>query len=380
MSDEPKIIKHKGEVYQHRDGGVIYGYTKAPIPEVEPYIGFRGAKIPHALWQRMMAFFIWTYEDTKKNSSSPDEALVHLFYNEDQDEWMAWAPPQRGVGMNVKTVDDHPNWKQAEAFVGFQKFGTGHHHCNAGAFQSGTDKMDEFAQGNGLHFTVGKLGENLLDLHARAVFNGAMFDVELSDWVDLADKYKRLELPEELHYAAAYYSLKSKPPEDTQFPKIWVDNYLKWSSHTTSGYNGGSGYVSKAPPHGKSHRDGYWCKTNGVEEWKDFTGYAHSGSYSGNGAGGGGGSSGGGIKLLTNVDKADAELTLMVRNQAMDIVDISLIAGEMHKLGKDERNKSKEMIALNEVLHKYGLNPIWLERWCEENSRFQQQLAWMGGA
>lgn len=58
-------------------------------------------------------------------------------------------------------------------------FCTVHHHCSASAFQSGTDEDNERNQ-DGLHITVGHMGSERHDLHARFYLDGNCFDPDMS--------------------------------------------------------------------------------------------------------------------------------------------------------------------------------------------------------
>lgn len=368
-----EMIQSKGSLYVWSNGGIIYGYTKARVPEGDPYIEWKGEKMPHSLWQQILAFFIWTFQESGK-TSSPDEALVHLFYNEEEHKWLAWAPPQRGCGMTVKTVDDHPNWKQAEAFVGYVKVGTGHHHCKASAFQSGTDKNDE-ETGNGLHFTIGELDKEFLDVHARAVYNGNMVEVNtkeclgIVDWVEMDDKYRKLNLPGELHYAANYYSIKSRPPKDTRFPEQWKENFIKWGTPTNNGHSHCSqGNLPMAGPGGKQQgKDGYWSHCNGTSTWVDF-----KQQFGGNGSGN--------VLIkneLTNVEKAEIEMEEMLK-RGISLVELCITSENMAKLPRKKRNETALMTSVNEVLSNYGLNPTWLDKWIMEQEQAGAYSGWLG--
>lgn len=372
-----ELIKHNGELFKYVDGGIIHGYTKARIQEEDPFIGWRGAKMPHAMWQSILAFFIWTFDTTKKGSSCADEALVYLFYNEKEHSWLAWAPPQRGSGMTVKSVEEHPNWKQQEAFDGYIRIGTGHHHCSSKAFQSGTDHSDE-EKGNGLHFTIGELDKNTLDVHARVVFNGNMIVLEmeeLADWIEIADKYKKLKLPPELIFAANWYSFKGRPPEGFQFPETWKENFLKWDWKNPGGIIVNN--YSDPPPQGETTSTGYWSNANGVKEWRRYSdAHLRQGSNTQVGFHGVSGQS-----RLDNTEMAEIELESMLTTGGIDLIQLSLVATEMAKLARNQRDKTPIMDRVNKLLIKYGLNPRWLEKWIFEQSMGKEQAqAWMGGA
>jgi hypothetical protein len=234
--EHPKIVAHEGKLYEFNDGDLLFGYQQQQnIPTSFPWIGWKGESIPFELWQTILAFFVWS-QNTYKS-----ESLVYLYYNPTTGDWLAWAPPQRGIGMSVKSIDDHVGMKQSESFVGYYKVGTGHHHCTASAFQSGTDASDENPQ-NGIHFTIGKIGEKKLDLHARAILNGNSCQVYMDDWVALPPEFDQLNSHpnlEKLLQSAYDIMLTSAPPSGLQFPQQWKDNFSNTYQSVTAMSSGG---------------------------------------------------------------------------------------------------------------------------------------------
>jgi hypothetical protein len=55
---------------------------------------------------------------------------------------------------------------------------TTHHHCDAGAGQSGTDKDDEWSKPAGFHVTLGHMEKQTLDIHHRVVYTVPALIVE----------------------------------------------------------------------------------------------------------------------------------------------------------------------------------------------------------
>jgi hypothetical protein len=368
-----QIIKHSGDTYRYVDGGIIEGYVKQvvdPIPDGIPWVRWKGAKIPHSLWVQILAFFRWTFESTKPSS---DEALVRIYYNERTERWAAWAPPQRGVSMTVKTVTDHPNWKQEEELAGFQLLGTGHHHCSGSAFQSGTDRSDEELC-NGLHFTVGHLDKDKLSLHARVVFNRNMQETNLQDWVDMDEKYKALNLPDELLPHAYACSLTSNPKPTVEFPAQWKDNFLKWSS--TSFHQGGTGNGHTSYGHG--YGEGYWTDTpNGGRMWVDH-GKKNNQCHNPNGVGFTGAGQGTGTATLTPVQRGEIAVEKML-SQGMPMIELCLISRSMNSSKKEQwpsPGRDKNFDAVRDMLHSLGLNPRWLEKHMVDLVNDKQLEAW----
>lgn len=368
----PPVIKHKDSVYTYVDGGVLSGYTKrGTIPEQFPWIWWSGTKMPHLLWQTIIAFFEYTYDKSK------DESVVYLYYNEETNQWMAWAPPQRGMGMTVRTVDDHVNWKQQEEFPGgFVRVGTGHHHCVTNAFQSGTDSNDEFT-GNGLHFTVGLMDKEFHDLHARAVFNGNMIEVELDDWIELADKYRALNLPPELIGYAYDYSLQSKAPKEIEVPQMWKDNFL---SFATTGYGlqtSHQGHCSQELNRftGTSEVNGvkgYWRDTGGNREFVPFANQHSQTNASGSGAGA---NSNGKYSYTPGEGHKPSETGKSqldeLQRKGLSVTDLNLICDNLRTTQVKDWTGDKDHLAVINIIKSNGLNVRWLEKYIEMEEAIQ---------
>lgn len=349
-----KLIKHNGQTYEYLDAGVLHGFVKRkddPIPDGEPWLQWKGEKMPHDMWLTILAFFSWTYNETKP---SADEALVHLFYNEQEHKWIVWAPPQRGRGMTVKTADDHPNWKQAEDFVGYVKVGTGHHHCSSAAFQSGVDSNDE-CNCNGLHFTVGNLDKPFVTLHARMVFNGNMQQVELDDWIDMDPKYEPIaDVYPELVNTMYDYSLQTNPGHAAPFPQHWKENFIKWTSSVIVGSTGhcSPGFVTGTSQSnhqaGNGHhsgyidgRDGYWVTENGVRVFKKFP-------------------------SRTPVELGEEALETML-NTGTPLIEMIAISEDMNKIHPKHWDRNNKLVRdVEEIIKKFGLNARWFEKWVEQ--------------
>jgi hypothetical protein len=180
-----------------------------------------GKKMPQDLWWQICAFFEWTYETCKS------ESQVRLFVNSVTGEWAAWAFPQeRNTGMTTKELPDHPQFAiDRQRFNDdWYYYGTVHHHCSMGAFQSGTDEENEKGQ-DGIHITVGKMGEVRYDVDIRVYQSRwKLPPPDMSMFWDIGSA--RLIVPEELHNTVARYQMTFPPPKDHAFPEEWKANYL----------------------------------------------------------------------------------------------------------------------------------------------------------
>jgi len=183
-------------------------------------------KIPPELWQEVLAFFRWTYQEFKS------ESQVRLFVNGTTKEWKAWAFPQKAnTGMTaVELPDDPKTAAQRRQFgTGWLNFGTVHHHCSSSAFQSGTDEANEQNQ-DGLHITVGHMDKEQYDLHARLYIGGIKFTPDMSVFWEVGDfmsdfpGYARRWAPKAADVALAQMS--EAPPKDFPFPNEWRENII----------------------------------------------------------------------------------------------------------------------------------------------------------
>ena len=196
---------------------------------------------PHE-WARMMAFFEWTYATEKS------EAQVR-WYVHPEHGWKCWAMPQKGgTSMTTNEIPDHP-WaaEQRKLFPsheGWVYFMTVHHHCSAGAFQSGTDEADE-KKVDGLHITIGKMDSPVRDIHVRMYLRGHRFEPRMNcfwqvdkDISEAAQKcltlfgydpLKELDLCARKEMALSFTALWldwSQEKDGDKFPKEWGENYI----------------------------------------------------------------------------------------------------------------------------------------------------------
>lgn len=216
-------------------------------PVMKPYIGYFGPRITLEDCRQVLAFFAYT----QKKSRS--EAMVRWFANPTTGEIKPWAFPQwHGTGMTVKemtfeemdkTTQDQYQIERGQFGRGWEPVGTWHHHCNAPAFQSGTDHADELSQ-NGLHMTIGKLDEPMYDVHARVLFNKVHYQMQFIDWFDVPQiDWLPIKVIEE-HLSKRYF--KAVPESEFNaagaFPERWKMNLVE--KKYTGGYFGGGSFNS----------------------------------------------------------------------------------------------------------------------------------------
>lgn len=257
------LIKYNGRLMMPVDADGFKGYRPWHFESLlnakdEQKIGIQwnGGRIPLALWHQLCAFFEVQYGLTK------GEAQVRLFYDPHGKTWKVWAFPQEwSSSMTTRELPEHADWKKQDEALGREYicWGTVHHHCSAGAFQSGTDRSNEEAQ-NGIHITIGKIGSAEYDLHGRVCFGGLQYECIWDQWFDLRHELpewvKHIANSEERKQAIAWVLnklgdlddlLKKPPSKDVLFPKQWIDNLIKpqWQ---------GGGHNGHTFPHSETHQ------------------------------------------------------------------------------------------------------------------------------
>lgn len=178
------MFKYKGEILTEQDLGLWKGPLPTYVEDVKgrPLIHWTGKPIPRNLLSQMKAFLLWTQNEFK------GESQIRLYYNERLNHWKAIVLPQYiSHGLSTSEVAGH-KWRQrafdtVPATEGWAPCGTIHHHCTAGAFQSGTDVADEKDQ-HGLHITFGNLDKVGWGFDARVTFNKLFYDIDPAEWFE----------------------------------------------------------------------------------------------------------------------------------------------------------------------------------------------------
>lgn len=226
----------------------LYRGDIAVFPEqVEnPGLEWTGAKINWYMWHQIVTFMKYTYDKYKS------ESQIRLYYNEHQDIWKPVVMPQYiDGGLTSNEIKNHQLREEIIETVnsadGWRENGTVHHHCNIGAFQSGTDFDDE-ATKNGLHITLGHMGASSYDIDGRVVFRRIQYPVNFSEWIEMADE-EDLVTPNPILFPEEWKKYLFKKPK----PKV-VTTYGR-------GINNGIGF-------GKSYHtpDRYRTNTSETED------------------------------------------------------------------------------------------------------------------
>lgn len=234
-SEPEPIYLYKGKPVQSIITPFLEGYapTFAAQPKVvsleKLQFVWRGPKIPFSLYSKMVAFF------RKIQKLHDSECQVRFFFNPNTLIWDIHAFPQQGLGMSTIEINgeqfDQQRATWPEPWFGF---GTGHHHCKAGAFQSGIDKADE-ENTDGLHITLGNVDKEQMSFHGRLVFCGETHQAEMCDWFAPPDNVTQQVEPlleagllDREHLLEIYKrTLLRHNPDEGIIPKLWMDNFSK---------------------------------------------------------------------------------------------------------------------------------------------------------
>ena len=203
----------KDKLFIKSENEWVKGWNEIEVSQKEPSCHFKGEKMTIETWFQILSFFAWTEEKFKS------ESQIRLYYNRETKKWKVQPFPQTPAGMT--TSDENDKEIRAKFPEPWTYFGTGHHHRNAGAFQSGTDEANEKDQ-DGWHFTIGHLDKTIYDYHGRFSWAGTLFKANLFEWIEFPKWAK--DVPHEIKLHAAYsYVLHSNAARKSEptFPEEW---------------------------------------------------------------------------------------------------------------------------------------------------------------
>lgn len=225
-------IMFEGQVFAPVETNLFRGWEPVKLSEAPPNLAWKGKKIPLSVWYPLSAFM-------RKFCS--DECMARFYYHAELG-WKAWVWPQKfGTGMTVSEIGNHPlrraQWTE-QFGAGWDAAGTLHHHCNASAFQSGTDREDEIAE-TGLHITLGQMTKPTLDIHTRAAFRGAFLKAPLENWFEMPPEVA--VLPPGIQGAVLGHYILACLPGDVTWPKEWEGNLIEtpripWAKNLPPGF------------------------------------------------------------------------------------------------------------------------------------------------
>jgi len=224
-----KLIKiNKPEVSESREvPGLLAGRIEYEVKTAKGRLDYTGPKFTPELWQQVLSFFRWTHKEMQS------ESQVRLYVNPKLGRWGAWAFPQAArTGMSARELPTPETPEQArvrfaswgsEPSDDWLYFGTAHHHCSAGAFQSGTDEQNEWNQ-DGLHLTVGRMEAEQHDVHARFYLDGNGYEADLGCFWPIAPGLAAM-VPPGMHHELARFQMGTKVTVD--FPDAWRTNIVE---------------------------------------------------------------------------------------------------------------------------------------------------------
>lgn len=210
--------------------GLLHGDKPIRPDDDDPKMEWLGGKMSLASFRIALAFCKWTYDKWK------GEAQGKLLYHPTTRDWkFVPLPQQTPCGLSTKEVLE--DTRRAEILgewtqKGYVLCGTLHHHCNISSFQSGTDENDEKAS-NGLHITVGRLGSESSDFHARFVHNHVTYDdLPFEVFID-ADEKGALSLSDLPEFPEPWTTIFVDPP-----PRPATSRYTGYKQYYGGGWAG----------------------------------------------------------------------------------------------------------------------------------------------
>lgn len=242
------LTKSNGKVVEERGWpGLVTCKIEHEIKASTGDFEYIGPVISREVWHGAMSFLRYAYQRTQ------GEAQLRFYVNVAEGIWRAWAYPQKAsMGLHTEELTSKDSKEVAKQRAQFGDdwlyFMTLHSHANAGAFQSTTDENNEKAQ-DGIHITVGQMGNDRHDLHARFYMAGNCFTPDLSQFWDIGAQIKGL-IPGKLWSDVAAHQMCAKV--DAPFPDQWKENLIEvktavvvhdWRDNWCPGYGiGGSAW------------------------------------------------------------------------------------------------------------------------------------------
>lgn len=166
------IVTKKG-TFLRKDLGTVRSCTKVDtisfLKEIEPYAELKIPQIGKVPLAISLSFLKWVY-----NTHNTEGGLL-IYYNPETQKYLIHAPKQEVLCGGV-------SWNNREEPIpkGYIRMGTIHSHADMSAFHSGVDIQDE-EKFDGLHITIGRLGEDVPTLVASVVVNGTRFPIKKED-------------------------------------------------------------------------------------------------------------------------------------------------------------------------------------------------------
>ena len=271
------------------------------LGDLRPYAKLHIEKIPGSVFAQIYSFFKEVYKEFYS------ECVALLYYNLKTKKYKIYIPNQEVSGASLDYVKDR-------TFKNHVLMCSIHSHASMSAFHSGTDSDDEKSF-DGLHITLGKMNQDVIDISASIVANGSRFMVDPIDYIE------NLDLVEFSYYSPTQfkppftvvdgekqytkdvkthigYVINGVPEKDKEFDKNWMqfvkkktysykytrwvwDNEQKKLIEITEERSGGEtvGSVIEAQnrarggyhyAHGNRGRDEWWTGSNDRKKQGEF--------------------------------------------------------------------------------------------------------------
>jgi len=251
--------------------GKIVDPTTFPVQT--PEVTWNGGKVGKGVVNWVVYFL------TRKYYETPREATVDLFYSRAENAW-EWGVPMQAATSGLAVYKIPGPGETADAALlgplsskdltayetrepdhmelakrGYFKFGSIHHHCGAGAGQSGTDFDDEIGT-PGLHITLGGLGTSKLSLHARFTDRQVQYEPKLETFFEpealeaLTDGWTRTELAKAEKDPATderYERMAARVLKIEDIPNKAYTAYRGYQGYQGYQYHGSAGYDYTPP-------------------------------------------------------------------------------------------------------------------------------------
>jgi len=168
--DKLLYIVTKYGTFLRKDLGTVRSCTKVDtisfLKELKPYAELKIPQIQGSIFAIGLGFLGWIY------NTYQTEGGMLIYYNSKTKEYLLHAPVQE-----VSYGGVHWDNRSEPISKGFIRMGTIHSHADMAAFHSGID-IDDEKSFDGLHITVGNLGEEIPSLVASIVVNGTRFPIK----------------------------------------------------------------------------------------------------------------------------------------------------------------------------------------------------------
>lgn len=180
------------------------------LKDVTPYAHMNIPKIPADMFAKITAFFRAVYDEYHA------ESMVLIFLNTKTNEYTVHVPYQK---VSAGGIEYHRGFVLNDHIMVCSI----HSHANFGAFHSGTDHDDERSF-DGLHITIGKLGDKFVEVVSSIMVNGTRFKVTPEDYVEGIDQVEQEQEEEkDIYYYIGTQRIKMSGSKQRSGPRYVVE-------------------------------------------------------------------------------------------------------------------------------------------------------------